>query len=476
MLPCAAAVVLLFSDSTAQQKRIYIANDDHTDYIWTANEAAYKDAFLNMLDYYLTQADQTDTLPSDFQGRFNADGNFWMWTYQKNRSPQQFQRLISRIRDAHITIPMQTLVELFGAMPTEAVLRAMYYSGRIERQHNLRFELAVNMENQTLSYGLPSLWAGAGAKYSWKGVCGCATTVTGLDNRSREIYRALGPDGRTVLLKWHSLDNNQGSGGYAESRNPSAAVTFATTNGAFLSRYPYDLVVGMFGKGWDDFATYTNEFITTARAMSNPSRRVIVSNQVDFFHDFESSAPPDSVPSYGAGFGNEWELDAASIGEVTASMRRSIEGLRTAEALATYASIIDPGFMSSRSASAESAFVNIGLYYEHDLSDPYHLSGAERSGFQRRLATQINNYVSTLRAEAAALLASNIKNQTAAQRFYVFNPLGWSRTDVADIQSSVGGAFRVIDVGTGQEVRSQRITVNGQNYVRVLAENVQAVG
>ncbi len=123
----------------------------------------------------------------------------------------------------------------------------MYYAGRIERKYNLHFELVSAMENQTMPFGVISLWAGAGAKYSWKGVCGCATKVSGLDNRGREIYRAVGPDGRSLLMKWHSLNGTYASGGYAEARDPSAAVSFATSNRTFLSRYPYSAVVGMFG-------------------------------------------------------------------------------------------------------------------------------------------------------------------------------------------------------------------------------------
>ena len=41
------------------QKRIYIAPDDHTDYMWTADENAYRQAFVDMIDYYLDQADRT---------------------------------------------------------------------------------------------------------------------------------------------------------------------------------------------------------------------------------------------------------------------------------------------------------------------------------------------------------------------------------------------------------------------------------
>jgi len=43
----------------AATKRIYLAPDDHTDYMWTADEATYRAAFLEMLDYYLNAADST---------------------------------------------------------------------------------------------------------------------------------------------------------------------------------------------------------------------------------------------------------------------------------------------------------------------------------------------------------------------------------------------------------------------------------
>ena len=50
----------------------------------------------------------------------------------------------------------------------------------------MRFPLVAAMENQTLPGGLASLWAGAGARYSWRGVCGCASR-TDWGPRPREI-------------------------------------------------------------------------------------------------------------------------------------------------------------------------------------------------------------------------------------------------------------------------------------------------
>ena len=195
-------LLMLMMQGAFAQKRIYLAPDDHTDYMWTADEATYENAFLTMTDYYLDRMDATEGNAPPYQARWNADGSFWMWIYQKNRTAPQFQRLIKRINDGHFSMPLNALVLSNGGTPAEAVLRGMYYPGLIQRAYGVDFPIAIAMENQTLPYGLSSLWAGSGAKYSWKGVCGCASHVPHLSNRDRETYYVGGRDGSRILMKW----------------------------------------------------------------------------------------------------------------------------------------------------------------------------------------------------------------------------------------------------------------------------------
>ncbi len=98
-----------------QPTRLYIANDDHTNYMWTANEQMYDTSFTRMLDYYIGQIEATASNPSDFQARFNCDGSFWLKTYEKYRSRDQFLKLISKIRSGHISSPHNTLVSTYGS-------------------------------------------------------------------------------------------------------------------------------------------------------------------------------------------------------------------------------------------------------------------------------------------------------------------------------------------------------------------------
>jgi alpha-mannosidase len=459
----------------AQTKRIYIANDDHTDYMWSADEATYKTAFLGMIDYYLDLADAHIQETPEYQSRFNPDGSFWMWTYEKNKPASDFERLINRIRSGHISIPLTALVSTYGGQPTEAVLRGMYYSGQIERRFNLRFSLAMTKENQTLPYGLGSLWAGAGAKYSWMGICGCASKVPDAWDREHDIYYWVGPDGSRLLMKWNSmLKGNQGIGGYAEAFDPFGVVDYVDTNSAFTSRYPYS-IIGAFGRGWDNLSTFTDQFIAAAKQKTNENRQVIVSNEEDFFKDFELTYGT-SLPEVSASFGNEWDLYCASMAEVTAGVKRSVEKLRSAEALATLVSLKDSSFMNGHTQARDLAWMDLGLYWEHDWTADGNVSKTARRDWQRRIAGEIGSYVDDLFADASARLGSLIQKTGTNPRFFIFNPLSWTRSDFADLRYSDTNPFHVIDLSTGQETPSQIEVLDGERLLRIYAPDIPPLG
>jgi alpha-mannosidase len=466
--------------------RIYLANDDHTDYMWTANEAAYDSAFVHMLDYYLDQIDSTRSFPADFQARFNCDGSYWLRAYEKYRTPAQFNRLVAALRSGHISSPLNTLVSTYGAQPTEAVLRGMYYAGRLERRLGLRFPLAVAMENQTLPLGLSSLWAGSGARYSWKGVCGCASRIPNnrLAQRRHQLYHYTGLDGSSVLMKWYNLlgTNNVSLGGYAEARQEQVSKDPVGKMTGFVNildslcgttAYPYR-AIGAFGFGWDDLATYVSPaFITAARRGTTPQRRVRVSNETDFFEDIASTYP--RLPRESVSYGNEWDTYPVSMNETTARVRRATEKLRSAEALASVVSLQQPAFANELSAEREQAWEAYGLYWEHDWTADGPVSQQERAEWQIKIQKQITGYVDSLFNRSRQALARQLPAQ-AVPRFYVFNPLSWTRTDVADVPYAGIYPVWVVDVATGREAASQLVVKGGQRYLRLWAEGVPSVG
>lgn len=456
-------------------KQLYIANDDHTDFMWTGNENQYKEAFIKMLDYYIAESDKTAALPSSFQSRFNCDGSYWLWEYEKYKTAQEFQKLVDKIKSGHISVPYNALVSCYGASTTEGILRGMYYAGYLERKYDLDLDQAVAMENQTLPLGLGSLWSGSGVKYSWKGVCDCASKVMDLKKRGNEIYWYKGMDDSAILMKWYSIapGGNKQLGGYSEARNPALAVD-QLTNLCNAENYPYH-IAGAFGYGWDDLQTTTDIFTTTAQATSNAERQVIVSNQSDFFKAFET-AYGNVLPSESLSYGNEWDLYSASMAEVSAKIKRSVEKLRSAEAMATLVSVKDPNFALDLGDMRKTAWMALGLYYEHDWTADGPISRNERAAWQRKIEAQLTTYVDSLYWLSQQKLGAYIERARNRTRFYAFNPLSWSRTDVCDFPYFGSLNVRLVDISTNQEVASQIITKNEKQFIRVLAADIPAIG
>jgi alpha-mannosidase len=273
-------------------------------------------------------------------------------------------------------------------------------------------------------------------------------------------------------MKWNSLwGDNTSLGGYAEARDPDAAVDFLREDDAFAAAWPWE-VKAAFGHGWDDLQTQTEAFIDVARARGTPTRRVIVSNEVDFFEDFVASHG-DELEQVQECLGNEWDLLTASMGEVSARMRRSVEKLRGAEALASVVSLHDPRFLSGREAWRDEAFLNMGLFYEHDWTANSGLGWEPRAAFQRRSVAKVERYVDALHDDGKRALGGLIVG-SGAPRVYAFNPLSWTRAGVVEVSVSVGGPRHVVDVTTGQEVPSQ-LEAGGARLV-FLAQAVPAVG
>lgn len=477
-----------FSSVIGQTNRLYIANDDHTDYMWTANEAGYDSAFVKMLDYYLKEIDLTRNNPDDFQARFNCDGSYWLKAYERNRSPEQFNRLINAIRSGHISSPLNSLVSTYGAQPTEAVIRGMYDAGEYERRFGLRFKMAIAMENQTLPLGLSSIWSGAGAKYSWKGVCGCATKMTkgNFGARQNQLYYYTGLDDSRILMKWYNLGwDNTHLGGYAEVRrqfHPKSNDVEGNIKNAIHSldslcrskkNYPYH-IAGAFGYGWDDLETFVSkEYIQAAKEMTDKSRSVRVSNQVDFFEDILKSY--SDFPSETVSYGNEWDTYSVSMNETTAKVRRSTELLRNAEMLAALVPSKNRKYYSELSNERKKAWESLGLYWEHDWTADGNISHNERANWQNKLERNISAYVDTLLAKGVYAFGKQLK-RGKDPRFYIANSLSWIRDDVADIPYDGVYPCQVVDLQQNSDVPSQIIYNNGMRYLRVFVTKVPALG
>ena len=104
------------------------------------------------------------------------------------------------------------------------------------------------------------------------------------------------------------------------------------------------------------------------------------------------------------------------------------------------------------------------------------LEWANAGDFKHWTIREIEAYVNPLHTDGVTALGSLIQKSGTNQRCFVFNPLSWTRTDMADYAYTGATPVHVVEVSSGQEVPSQLVTVNGQQYLRILASDVPSVG
>jgi alpha-mannosidase len=446
-----------------------MANDNHTDYDWNAPITDVEASMLSELDYYLGRIDATAGSPSAEQARYSADCWYYVYLYQKNRSAAQFLNLMSRIADGHINVPLNPLLTFYGALSTEGAIRSGYYPGRLERQYGVSFPIAQEIENATIPWGVASIWAASGVKYSWKGVCACASQVPWFDRTSGEVFKWQGPDTKTLLMKWYLMDQ-PGFGGYAEARSylgnlPAMQAAITHVSG----HVPSVPLTGLFGAGMDDVNWQTTAFETTVHdwnAAHPGGDQAVVSNERDDFQELETYQA--LLPTVRGGWGNDWDLWPAALSERTAQTRRAIEALHGAEALSAVVHLFDTSFWPSRQAALEAAMVDYAKYFDQSF-DPRTVSN------KRAYAQSIDTVVTQTAGAAASALAAYFQTPNE-DRFVVFNPLAFVRTDFADLPISGNGPYVTTDVATSSEVPNQIVTVGGNTYLRILASNVPSLG
>ena len=468
------ALALAASVAVASAHTVYVAPDNHTDYGWNASTAAYDGIMLGEIDYYLSRITATQNEFTDQRARFNADGWWSLWLYEHFRTPSQFQALITAMQTGHIGVPLNPFVTLYGALPTEAAIRAGYYPGRLQRQYNLSFLVGQAVENATNPWGLASIWKGSGAKYTWKGIRGSATLAPYAD-RTEEVFRWRGPDDQELLMKWYQLASNTSWGGYAEARDHLTDAGIQATIDHFAPRPPLLPISGLFGIGWDDLS-YTQSTIEGLTESWNIAHgggdHMRISNITDYFQALDPHTPSLSILK--GGWGNDWDLWPVSLAARTAQTRRAVERLRTAEALSGFAAWGNNTFWEPRQVALELGFVDYHKYFEHTWSDGG-VGLASILANKQAWAQTLDTAVADTDAQAATALAQFFTTPNDA-RFIVFNPLGFARTDYADFPIAGPGPYIVTDLDTASEVPSQVVTVNGGTYLRILAADVPSLG
>lgn len=466
--------LIQFKTFSQDKKRLYLGNDTHTDWMYNGDYDKWKQYIFDMTDFYLGLGEGTINEKPEARSKWNYDSSIWLYMLEKHKSPEYFNRVLAQLKNNQASVPYNFILPAYGATPAEAVIRGMYYSGYLERKYGLEIDIAVAQENATIPLGLSSLWAGSGVKYSWKGVCNCATyTNLKKEKRNHEIYYYTGLDDNKVLMKWYSNNGwNAELGGYAEILEPTIAVIQMDTL-CDSKRYPYR-IAGAFGKGWDNIVNYSYDLQWGIGHRTRPGTQVILSNQMDFFQDFEKTYG-SQLPKETLAYGNEWDILSTSLSEVAAGVKRSIEKLRTAEALASVVVTQEPDAFKPLEELKQRAYFALSTYWIHSWTADGPIKRHEVATWARGEQKALQRYVDTLFQVASKNLSNKIVKTGDLEQFYVFNAMNWERADYVNLPYDGDPKIYVLNA-ENKIIPHQFYAENGKKYLQILAKNIPSVG
>jgi alpha-mannosidase len=498
-----ALLLLTLLLPAASAHEVYLMNSNHTDYNWNATAVEYDAAMLSELDFHIDLIRGIpEGTPEAEQARYVPDNWWWLYLYETNRGAEEFQQLIDLMRSGHITVPLNPFVTLYGAMPTETVIRAGYYPGRIARQYGVDFRLAEAIENHTNPWGLASIWSGSGVEYTWKGVCNCARQAP--HRNDEELFFWQGPDDKNLLFKWYNFPRatwytrlrsrlyrlfnsgpnpykrtNRDWGGYSEARdNLSSPEQIDFEINRTKDQQPGISVTGLFGAGWDDVSWENTRVIDAVVAYNakNTGNRAFVSNGIDFFEKLEANGEAQLLKVLRGGWGNDWDMWPASLAEPTARTRRALERLRTAEMLSAYVQLYDETFWTPVRRNLEAGLYSVWKYFEHGWNvteggPTLAQMQSDKKKWSDDIETAVTDTVTKAETKLKALFSTPDEDRIA-----VFNPLGFDRTDFAQVKLQGAGPYVVTDVETDTQVPSQVYTRGATTYLRFLAVDVPSLG
>jgi alpha-mannosidase len=467
-------VTLSLCGFAQEKKRLYLANDTHTDWMYNGDYDQWKDNILKMTDFYLNLGEQTINEPVQRQSKWNYDSAIWLWMIEKYKDKAYLNRVIDQLKRQQASVPYNFILPAFGGTPAEAVIRGMYYGGYLERKYGIDVDMAVAQENATIPLGLASLWAGSGVKYSWKGVCNCATKIKNVGCRKHEIYYYKGLDNQKVLMKWYSnFGWNAELGGYAEILEPSIAVMQMDTL-CGSKRYPYN-IAGAFGKGWDNIQNYSFDMQWGLNRRTLPGTQLFLSNELDFFKDFEGTYGT-KLPTETLAFGNEWDTYFISLAEPAIRIKRALNKLRVAEAMAAVVQSYNPKAFDELEEAKKDFYFAISTYWIHSWTADGPVSKKTLANWAKGEATKIEKYVNLLYDKSKALLSNSFNKEDNKERLFVFNASNWLRSDFTDLKYSGQKDVVCIDLSTQKSIKHQFVEKNKETFLRIMVENIPSVG
>lgn len=434
----------------------------------THHDLGYTDTIENVLNRYADFYDdilrfcrETDDWPEDAKYRYTAEGAWAMKHFVETRDEESLTELAKYVKQGRIEIGALMGNEISAMCGHEELVRLMYPSFRMAHQFDGQILTGSITDVPGLSWGLPTVLAGAGVRYFFAGLptyfeWGRNDIHTFWDEsailrRGRpDAFRWQGPDGESVLVYYqgsygffgdvtgpHSydyvMDRLPGELQQMQEHDTPFSIMRYIHNG--VDNYPPDMRISEIVREWNEKWAYP---------------RLIVGTNTMFFKALEKQC--SNIRTFrGELPDTDYVVGAISTAKETTLNRLTHDQLACVEKLATVASLA--GNLPYPADDIRKAYDDMMLYDEHTWGKDYPAGRLqdwawnEKSRYAYRaagLAQQIAN-------ASVEHIVNRIERQEDGHYVVVFNPLSFARTDIVRVPKCPGSGSQIFDLSSSSQ-------------------------
>lgn len=460
--------------STWQPKRhwqVYIVPITHHDLGYTDTIENVLNLYDGFYDNVLRFCEETDDWPEDSKYRYTLEGTWSMQHFIENRPKEVVDKFGKYIKNGRIEVGALFGNEISALCSHEQLVRLMYPSFRLKRKYGGQIRTGSITDVPGLSWGLPTVLAGAGVKYFFAGLptyfeWGRSDIHTFWDESAilrhgrPDAFRWQGPDGETVLVYYQGSygffkavtgphtykyvkDNLPGMLEAMEKQGTPFDVARYIHNG--VDNYPPDVKISHIAKEWNSRWAYP---------------KVIVATNSMFFEKLEKQCQ-DVRTFRGELPHTDYVVGAVSTAKETTINRLTHDRLHSAEKFATIASLAsDYKYPADK---IREAYDNVLLYDEHTWGKDYPAGKLQDWAWNEKshYAYKAAGLTKPILSGSLDKIANKIELKEQGRHIVVFNSLSFQRTDVVRLtRFDVKEPFDLIDEETGQKVPYQIVELD----------------
>ncbi len=439
----------------------------------THHDLGYTDTIENVLNLYdsfydnvLRFCEETDDWPEESKYRYTLEGTWSVQHFMENRPKEVLDKLGKYIKNGRIEVGALFGNEIDTLCSHEQLIRLMYPSFRLKRKYGAKILTGSITDIPGLSWGLPTVLAGADVKYFFAGLptyfeWGRSDIHTFWDESAilrhgrPDAFRWQGPDGETVLVYYQGsygffnavtgphtykyvMDNLPGMLEAMEKQGTPFDVARYIHNG--VDNYPPDVKISHIVKEWNNRWAYPKLIVAT-----NSMFFQALEEQCEDVRTFRGELPH-----------TDYVVGAISTARETTINRLTHDRLHSAEKFATVASLASD--YTYPAEKIRQAYDNVLLYDEHTWGKDYPAGKLQDWAWNEKshYAYKAAGLTEPILSRSLDRIANKIELKEQGRHIVVFNSLSFIRTDVVRLNRfDVKEPFDLIDVETGQKIPYQ---------------------